>query len=327
MKRIFPNFAGLLCLLACLLAPTSARAWGCKGHQTVALIAGKYLTPEAKQFVGKMLRENPVDPQLTRYCGIMPPSGGLDLLSDASTWPDDIRSARKNGAWHYIDIPRGAARKPLEAYCGTQGCVTSAIAEQLAILKNQKAEPGLRAEALRYLIHLVADLHMPLHATDNNDLGGNCVPVRYFRRGPHAHHNSYTPNLHYIWDVAIPERDMEGAEPPEYAESLIEKFDAQVAAWQRAGIHVVDWAWESHGLAETLAYGKLSPAIPAESPIETHSCTDARNVGERMMQLHISVAAEYQEAAAPVVEERLMQAGVRLAMILNDVVKVSGAAK
>jgi hypothetical protein len=135
------------------------------------------------------------------------------------------------------------------------------------------------------------------------------------------------PNLHYIWDTAIPERDMEGAEPPEYAEFLIEKFDPQVEHWQRTGIHIADWAWESHDLAETVAYRKLSPAVPAEAPVETHSCTDAKNIGERMMQLRVNVGAEYQETAAMVVEERLMQAGVRLAMILNDAAKVSEAAK
>lgn len=322
-RYIIGTLVGLLCLLGSLFAPTPARAWGCKGHQTVALIAEKYLTPQARQFAEKLLRENPMDPQLTRYCGTV----GLDLFSDASTWPDDIRSSRKNGAWHYIDIPRGATHKPLEEYCGTQGCIISAIAEQLAILKNPKEEPRLRAEALRYLIHFVGDLHMPLHAADNNDLGGNCVPVRYFRRRPRAHHNSYTPNLHYIWDTAIPERDMEGAEPPEYAEFLTENFARQVDRWQKAGIQVADWAWESHDLAESVAYAKLSPAIPAETPVETHACTDARNIGERMLQLHAVAGTEYQEAAAPVVEERLMQAGVRLAMILNEAAKISEAAK
>src|ERR1700675_5184485 len=94
--------AGVLSLLA-LTAP-SAHAWGCKGHQTVALIAEKHMTPEAREFVEKILKENPIDPQTKRYCGIFAHSA----LADGSTWPDDVRNEVKNGSWHYIDIPRGA---------------------------------------------------------------------------------------------------------------------------------------------------------------------------------------------------------------------------
>jgi hypothetical protein len=297
-----------------LFVATSARAWGCKGHQTVALIAEKHLTPEARQFVEKLLSENPVDAQLKRYCG----SATRDLLADASTWPDDVRNSAKNGPWHYIDIPLGVPRGPLTPFCGPAGCVTEAIADQLAVLKDKNAAPGKRADALRYLIHFVADLHMPLHAATNNDEGGNCDPVRYFRRAPLEHNHSFTPNLHSLWDTAILERDMQGAEPPEYADFLSQLFSADFPKWQAAGIHVDDWAWESHGFAEAIVYGALVPKIPAEPPVPVHSCTDADNVGERRMSLHLVAGQSYQDAAAPIVEQRIAQAGLRLAMILND---------
>lgn len=304
----------LIALALLVFGATSARAWGCKGHQTVALIAERHLTPEARQFVDELLSENPVDPQLKRYCG----NSSRDLLADASTWPDDVRNDRKNGPWHYIDIPLGASRGPLEQYCGNEGCVTKAIAEQLAVLKDKSADPGKRADALRYVIHFVGDLHMPLHATTNNDEGGNCVPVRYFRRRPLENRNSYTPSLHALWDTAILERDMEGAEPPEYADFLSEIFSADFPKWQAAGIHVDVWAWESHDLAEAIVYGALIPAVPVETPTAVHSCTDANNIGERMLRLHLFAGEAYQEAAAPIVEERLAQAGLRLALILNE---------
>ncbi len=306
---------------AVLLLPSSAFAWGCKGHQTVALIAEKELTPEARQFVEKLLTDNPVDPQLKRYCG----NAGRDLMVDASTWPDDVRNDFKNGPWHYIDIPRGAPRGPLEPFCGDGGCVTKAIADQLAILKDKNADSHKRADALRYLIHFVGDLHMPLHASTNNDEGGNCDPVGYFRRRPQEHHNYFTPNLHALWDTAILERDMEGADPAEYADSLIQLFSPDLVKWQSAGIHVDDWAWESHDLAESVVYGKLSPKIPIETPVSVHSCADANNIGERMMQLHLFVDEPYQEAAAPVIQAQLARAGVRLAMILNDAARPSPA--
>jgi len=311
--RLLPGVAFLLFLNMVAWTPP-AHAWGCKGHQTVALIAEKYLTPEAQQLVGKLLAENLVDPELKRYCGF----SFRDLLADASTWADDVRDERKNGPWHYIDIPRGASRHPLEEYCGAQGCVTKAIAEQWAILKDTHAEPRKRAEALRYVVHFVGDLHMPLHATTNNDLGGNCVPLQYFRRRPHQSHETFSPNLHGIWDSTILERDMEGADPPEFAEHLEQVFSVEVEQWQKAGIHLEDWTWESHDLAESVAYGELTPKVPVEAPATVHSCADDDHIGERLLQMHLTAGQAYQDAAAAVVEKRLAQAGVRLAMILND---------
>lgn len=201
-----------LAVLTAFVSPfhaTPALAWGCKGHQTVAVIAEKYLTPEARQFLDKLLADNPIDPQLKRYCGNFPGS----LLADSSTWPDDVRNIAHNGPWHYIDIPRAAARTALASFCGESSCITQAIAEQLSIFKDSHADPHKRAEAVRYLVHFVGDLHMPLHSTTNNDEGGNCVAVRYFRRKPRQRNHSYVPNLHALWDTAIIERDMQGADP------------------------------------------------------------------------------------------------------------------
>lgn len=300
-----------------LFAPLPLLAWGCRGHQTIALIAEKHLTPEAKKFVETLLLENPVDPQLNRYCG----GPELGLLAAASTWSDDIRRQRPETApWHFINIPRGAAHNPLDAYCGDRGCITKAISDQLSILKDKNAEPPKRAEALRFIVHFVGDLHMPLHASDNNDLGGNCVPVTYFRRDPAEHSHPFSPNLHSIWDVAILERDMEGAEPPEYANFLDDLFGAKMELWRKAGVHVDDWAWESHDVAESVAYGELVPKIPLESPVPTRNCSDANQIGRRMLALHISAREAYQAAAAPIVQQRLAQAGIRLAILLNDAV-------
>jgi len=174
-----------------LLSCHPAHAWGCKGHQTIALIAEKQLTPQARQSIEKLLTDNPVDPKLPRYCG----NSTRDLMADGSTWPDDVRGEQKNGPWHYIDIPRDASRATLSQFRGADSCITQAITDQLALLTDKNADPRLRADALRYLIHFVGDLHMPLHATSNNDEGGICVPVRYFRRRAHQQHNSYVPNV------------------------------------------------------------------------------------------------------------------------------------
>lgn len=318
MKRFAVYGFALIVLLVLASAP-AAQAWGCKGHQTVALIAEQHLTPEAKLMVQTLLSGNPIDPALKRNCG----DAVRDAMADASTWPDDIRGQAKNGPLHYIDMPRRAKRASLSEFCGKEGCVTQAIADYMAILKDKNANPGKRAEALRYLIHFVGDLHQPLHATTNNDEGGNCVPVKYFRRKVHEHNYAYSPNLHSLWDTAIPERDMEGADPAEYAETLEEAFAPQIEGWQKAGIHVEEWAWESNEYGENVVYGELTPKIAIEPLVEVRSCADDNNVGDRLLNQHISAGAAYQEKAGPLVEQRIAQAGVRLAMILNEAAKTT----
>jgi hypothetical protein len=201
--------------------------------------------------------------------------------------------------------------------------VTKAISEHVAILKDAKADAAKRAEALRYIIHFVGDLHQPLHTVTNADEGGNCVPVKYFRRSPREHNHSFTPNLHSLWDTAIPERDAEGADPGEYVETLDAQFSADIESWQKAGIHVDDWAWEGFDFAESTVYGNLTPKIAIEPNTLVHSCSDDNNIGERLLHQNIAAGESYQEKAAPVVEKRLAEGGVRLAMILNDAAKTN----
>jgi hypothetical protein len=304
---------------ATLFAASPANAWGCKGHETIALIAERHLSPEAKEFVLTLLKENPVDPQLKRYCG----SAVNDPMGDASTWADDIRNERHNGPWHYIDIPRGTARGDgnLAPYCGKEGCVNEALAAQIVILKNKSAEPAKRVEALRYIIHFVGDLHQPLHSTTNDDEGGNCVPLRYFRRKPREHAHGFSPNLHSIWDSAILDRDAEGADSHEYADRLEETYASSFEPWEKAGIHVDEWIWESHDYAEKNVYAPLTPKVAIEQPIPVHACTDDNNIGARLLDEHIVVSEPYQDQAAAIAELRIAQAGIRLALILNDAAK------
>lgn len=309
----------LLCAMALLFAPTRAQAWGCKGHQTVASLAEKHLTPEAKQLVIKLLADNPIDPKLNRYCG----GTTRDAMADAATWADDVRGDRKNGPWHYIDIPRGSKRGALDQFCGKDGCVTQALTEQLAILKDKNADAAKRADALRYVIHFVGDLHQPLHTITNADEGGNCVPVKYFRRAVHEHNHSFSPNLHSLWDTAIPERDAEGADPAEYADTLDALFAAQLDGWLKAGIHADDWVWEGFDYAENTVYANLQPVPAVEPNVLVHSCSDDNNIDDRLLHLNIVAGETYQEKAGPLVEKRLAEAGVRLAMILNDAAKAA----
>ncbi|MBZ5539079.1 MAG: S1/P1 nuclease [Acidobacteriia bacterium] len=313
---------GLLILVlaaaAALFFSPVAQAWGCKGHQTVALLAEKHLTPAAKQMFVALLQNNPVDPKLKRFCG----GEAADDFADAATWADDVRTLHPETApWHFLDIPRGAPRGALTPFCGAAGCVTQAIEQQLAILKDKTAASAQRAEALRFLIHFVGDLHQPLHTTTNGDRGGNCVPIRYFHRIPHLNGSSYEPNLHHLWDTEILERQAAGADPAEIADSLEASFASKIPNWQQARMHLEDWAWEGHQHAEETAYGALAKKIAVEPNVAVNTCADNHNIGARMLHKHIVAGPTYQNQAAAVVEESLAQAGIRLAMILNEAAK------
>jgi nuclease S1 len=313
-----PLFA-LLWILAAFFTPAPAGAWGCKGHQVVALIAEKHLTPHALAMVKKILADNPIDPNLSRYCK----EGGTDPMADASTWPDDIRSQRpETPPWHYVDIPLGVTQREVEKFCDPrQGCVTSAIRDDLATLRSPDASAQQKADALRFLIHFVGDIHQPLHGVNNNDLGGNCVPVRFFDERPQLRNPQleiYSPNLHAIWDTNILERATMGQTSEELASEVDQTFQKKIAAWQKEPANVDTWAWESHLLAQNVAYGKLPAHIPAEAPHAVSSCADDNNVAARMLALNEQITEPYQAAATPIVRVRLAQAGARLALLLNQ---------
>lgn len=322
--------AGIFCCAAIvgfLSLPTPARAWGCEGHQVIALLAEKHLTPHALAMAKKILADGPVDPSLSRYCK----QGGSDPLADASTWPDDIRAQRPETApWHYVDIPLGTKRREVEKFCDPkESCVTRAIREQLAILSTAgggsgggaEADPTKKANALRFLIHFVGDLHQPMHAATNNDEGGNCVPVAFFDAPPQLRNpknESYAPNLHGVWDVNILERATPGKTVEDVAADLDESFGKKIAGWQKGPANVDAWAWESYQLALKTAYGKLPTRVPVEPPLSVASCADDNHVSARMLKLNEHLAEPYQNLAGPVVRQRLAQAGARLALMLNQ---------
>jgi hypothetical protein len=316
--RVIPFFVFLAAAIF-LFAPSSAWAWGCEGHKVVALIAERNLTPHALAMVMQILRDGPIDPSLSRYCK----EGGTDPMADASTWPDDIRTLRPETApWHYIDIPRGTSHHEIAKFCPLpESCVTQAITDQIAILRSPDIDPQKKADALRFLIHFVGDLHQPLHATTNNDQGGNCVPVAFFDALPQLRNpetESYAPNLHGVWDVNILARMTTGKTPERVASELEKSLQSKIARWKKASADVDGWAWESYQLAQKIVYGKLPVRIPVESPQIVKLCTGDDHVSARMLKLSERLGRQYQDAAAPVVQQQIAKAGARLALLLNQ---------
>jgi hypothetical protein len=306
-------------LSAALAAVPRAEAWGCKGHEIVALIAEQHLHDRARRIAVYLLSTAPSDPNLARYC----PQIG-DRFADASTWADDVRRVRpETGPWHFIDIPRGVPKSDLSKYCPPDsGCVTSALADEVRILGDPSRPPEARADALRFAIHFVGDMHQPLHASTNNDLGGNCIPVTFFGHVPRPsgpQSTLFIPNLHEVWDVEIIEHFSAGRSVWDVAKQLDQKFSIPMSRWQAQRADFVAWAWESHELAERIVYRRLPHPLPIETPRPMRACSaNGDALRAKMLEIDENLDDAYQEVATPVLEEQLAKAGARLAAFLNS---------
>jgi hypothetical protein len=304
----------VLKLLPLLLLITSpACAWWCEGHQVTALIAGKHLSANAQAAVSKLLKGN--------SDGVLPSckNGADDLMAIASTWADDVKKSEHTGTWHYMDIPLGLKKGDPETYCEAvgpsvnggerPGCILSALRYAVNVLHSEKETDSEKAKALRYLIHLVGDLHQPLHTTANNDQGGNCTPVQFFDEPKPA-------NLHSVWDGMIFNKNLtaKNLTLPQFAETIDKQFESRRKGWIKNAPEFDKWAWEGHLIAQNMVYGKLDPKPPIETYEPKPVCSIER---ERFAALHIKTTDSYQTAAAPVIEEQLAKAGYRLAEILN----------
>lgn len=320
------RFLGYLVLA--LIAAPPAFAWGCTGHQTVAWIAHGQLDPHARRVVDELLRGSPIEPGLHRFCA----PTGLGIMAEVSTWADDQREREPGtSGWHFLDLPLGAARGPLDPFCSPPAeCVTEALRRQLEILKSTAASRAEKVRALMFVIHLAGDLHQPLHIATNNDRGGNCLPVAFLGKRPHLAQptrGDYRPELHGVWDTGLPEH-VGGIRPfshdgdvQAFAEALAREFSGQMAQWRREPVDLDSWAWESHRIAVQDAYGRLPRRVPIETPVHVRECSDDRRVSDRLAQLHESVGPAYIDAVAPAVRAQLAKAGTRLAMLLNQIWK------
>lgn len=296
-----------------LFIASPAAAWWCEGHQVVALIASKHLNANAQAAVNKLLSENPA--------GVLPSCKNApdDLMAIASTWADDIKRSEHTGRWHYMDIPLGQKKADLEAFCepigpsvnggDRPGCILSALRYAVNVLHSDKESEAEKAMALRYLIHLVGDLHQPLHTTANNDQGGNCTPVQFLDQPKIA-------NLHAVWDGMIFQRDLNAKQTTvtDIATSLSERFEGQRAKWIKDSPAFDKWAWEGHAISQSTVYAKLVPRPPVEAYDPKPVC---KVESEKFGALHLKAGEEYEAAAIPVMEEQMAKAGYRLAEILN----------
>jgi hypothetical protein len=272
---------------ALLLSAQLAFAWGPQGHRTIGAIADRLLTPATHAAVLGILADD-----RDKFGN---PSGRTTLEA-VSDWADEIRgTAADRPAWHYDDIPIcGAGDKA--RYCPGGQCNSTQLGRLIGVLGNARASARERDEALKWVVHLLGDIHQPLHAADNADHGGNQVLVAL--EGVHTRGRE---SLHGAWDndlvqLALHERRKQ--QPPRDIEALA----TEAANLEReVGRGTPDsWARESNNLARNVAYrypgfacNRVPPGI-------------------------VVLDGAYLADAELVVRERLLLAGARLATLLNQ---------
>jgi nuclease S1 len=266
-------------LLACI-ASTTVETWSPQGHRLVALLATNHLSPTARQNVSSLL--------------------GDESLADVAVWADQYHEGNNQTSfWHYVNIPPDATRYDRDRDCPTQpgvraggrgdrwrDCVVDRILYNQERLANTSLDRADRAIALKFLVHLIGDLHQPLHAL-GVERGGNGIPVSVFG-SPTCRYDDGTPypcNLHGVWDTAlIAHRRLSD-------QQYLAELERQIKqrGWDAAATgSPAEWAMESH------AFGKAA-LLPAKGVVDE----------------------AYYRAKISVVDERLALGGLRLAAWLN----------
>jgi hypothetical protein len=308
-------------LTSLLLTSIPAMAWGCTGHEVIALIALKNLQPAAATQVESILATQPRD-YSGRYCSDL----SLDPIAYYATWADDYRTGHPETApWHFWDIPLKQNTAGQNDFCD-QGCVTQALQDQLATLKDSTADPGKRADALKFVIHFVGDLHQPLHEEDNNDRGGNCVPATFLThktKETNQQTGAYTPNLHGIWDTELVEyaggvNTRTTASVKGFANTLMRTKASTIREAANEPVDFVAWALQSHAVAQRDPYAKLPKKIAvAQRVAPVNQCSD-HQTSETLAKKKESVQTAYINRVKGDLQTQLARAGGRLAAVLNS---------
>src|SRR3954471_21261889 len=264
-----------LVAVAALAMSTPAFAWGKTGHRVVAALADTQLSGLARAHVKEIL-------------------GNAESLDEAANWPDWMRSdpaafwQKTSTPWHYVTL-----NGIIYDHAPSEGDALEALSRFRAVLQDPKASLADKQLALRFVVHLVGDLHQPLHVGKCCDRGGNEVKVGWFGKAS---------NLHSVWDSQMV--DDEQLSFTELAAKLERHTSSQdVIDWW--DITPRDWISESAQIRETL----YPPPVPKAARGKK------KGKGPAVPELSYSYLYKF----TPVMERRLQQAGVRLAAYLNDI--------
>lgn len=234
-------------------------AWGQNGHRVVGLVAEQHLTKKARRNVLEILQGN--------------------SLAEVSVWMDEIRSDADydyTHDWHWVSIPDSLRYEDTEK--NPKGDLLWKVEELLLALEQEGLSREQEREYLKFLVHLVGDLHQPLHVGTGEDAGGNNVRVHWF---------STPSNLHKVWDTDMIES--KNLSFSELASFLDKPSKKKIKEWQSGSVK--EWAYEN------MLYRDQIYRLPKDGRL----------------------GYEYLFNNFELVELRLLQAGIRLAGLLNRI--------
>ncbi|MGB7404759.1 MAG: S1/P1 nuclease [Pacificimonas sp.] len=220
----FPFRLTLLALIISLVPLSPALAWGKTGHRVSGRIADAFLTTEARTAVASLIE--------------------TESLAEASTWADFMRASpdpfwqREASPYHYVTVPDGMTYTEIGP--PPEGDAVTALAKFRAQMLDTSLPTEQRALALRLVVHIVGDLHQPLHVGNGTDRGGNDVTVQFFGE---------PRNLHSVWDSSLIDREQ--LSYTEMSRWLLRGTDIDtVRTWWTAD--PLDWIAESAAVRPSL---------------------------------------------------------------------------
>lgn len=261
MRKTFLTAFAFLFFFPIAFSHTTSEAlfWGQTGHRVVGLVAEKHLAKKARKRIDAIL--------------------GEESLAMAGTYMDFIRSDatyKHMDPWHYCTIPDGQTYE--QAGTPEESDIIQTIERLVRELKAGQFTDKDEAFGIKMLVHLVGDIHQPLHVGTGNDRGGNDIKLQYFWE---------ESNLHRVWDSGI--IDNQQLSYTEFTDWIDHAPADSVFAWQADA--VTDWAYES------MTYREQVYDLPENK----------------------SLSYSYDFKNIEAVKKRLLQAGIRLAGILNEI--------
>lgn len=256
----------LLLFFALLYVPSNAGAWGVLGHRIVGEVADKYLQAKTRLAIKQIL--------------------GNESMAMAANWADFIKSDTSYNYlsnWHYVNLPAGLSQTELYSFLANEpgANIYNKTNEMIAVLKNKKSTMAQKKLALRMIIHLVGDLHQPMHTARKEDLGGNRVQLTWFGE---------RSNLHRVWDESL--IDFQQLSYTEYTKAINFTTTAQIANWQKTDLK--GCVFETYQICN-----KVYAGVKADDKL----------------------SYKYNFDWISTVNEQLLKGGVRLAGILNNIYK------
>nr|WP_255626599.1 S1/P1 nuclease [Phyllobacterium sp. KW56] len=260
-----------------------ALAWGPDGHSIVAELAQRRLTPKAQSSIAALL------------------GSGVSLAS-ISSWADDYKfvfGGEKTRRWHFVDIDIAQDGGGTPANCEKQAegdCITAALTREVNVLTDASASMSARESALKFVVHLIGDIHQPLHCAErNNDGGGNGLAVTFQGKGPDGKPLNDEISFHKLWDETLIEAHTFswGA----YADELETSVMPGLSPDTRLD-HISNWTEECHKAGQQ-AYALLPTPVDGSS--------------------RLVIDQTYQQRVQPLLDRELTLAALRLAAVLNQI--------